>query len=370
MTNSNRLLLTAVLLLACGLLLLFILLVPGLARMIAARRTPTPDVVGTFRALVATGSPSAPSATPSGPLTFPPVIETLFPATSVPSASVPSASAAGSPGGHIVFTCQIFKYQSSEQICMVNPDGTNYHRLTTEDGFRHFYPSLAPDGKSVVYSQYREDNVYELYELKLSGGAPTRLTDRSGTLTAPEISPDGKSIVYMRWTVASDQDQVWVMDRDGSNAHRAFKNITAWDPTWSPDGKQILFASDKDGSDQLYIGNANGSGIHKISTLPSLRGRSDWSPQNLIATYSGDAWAREIYVMKPDGSDTHQVSPKGGNSQGPSFSPDGQWIAFTAYYDHFNDINGCEIYIMRLDGSDLRRLTNNGYCDYQPRWGP
>ncbi|MGZ6317418.1 MAG: hypothetical protein ACXWNQ_09175 [Anaerolineales bacterium] len=61
MTNSNRLLLTAVLLLACGFLLLFILLVPGLARMIAARRTPTPDVVGTFRALVATGSPSAPN---------------------------------------------------------------------------------------------------------------------------------------------------------------------------------------------------------------------------------------------------------------------------------------------------------------------
>jgi tricorn protease len=74
--------------------------------------------------------------------------------------------------------------------------------------------------------------------------------------------------------------------------------------------------------------------------------------------------------MDPDGSDLHQVSPKGGNSQGPSFSPDGQWIAFTAYFDGFNDINGCEIYIIRTDGTDLRRLTKNDYCDYQPRWGP
>ncbi len=278
-------------------------------------------------------------------------------------------AAAGGPGGHIVITCQIDKYQSSEQICIVNPDGSGYRRLTTEDGVRHFYPSLSPDGKSVVYSQYREDNVYEIYELKLAGGAPTRLTNRSGALTGPEISPDGKSIVYMRWTVATDQYQVWVMDRDGSNAHRVFKT-TGWDPTWSPDGKQILFASDQGGPDQLYIGNLNGSGVHKVSNLPSLRGRSDWSPQNLIVTYSGDAWAREIYMMNSDGSNQHQISPKGGNSQGPSFSPDGQWIAFTAYYDHFNDINGCEIYIMRVDGTDLRRLTINDYCDYQPRWGP
>jgi TolB protein len=42
----------------------------------------------------------------------------------------------------------------------------------------------------------------------------------------------------------------------------------------------------------------------------------------------------------------------------------------TAYFDHLQDINACEIYILRVDGTDLRRITNNDYCDYQPRWGP
>jgi len=74
--------------------------------------------------------------------------------------------------------------------------------------------------------------------------------------------------------------------------------------------------------------------------------------------------------MNSDGSDMHKVSSPGGNSQGPSFSPDGKWIAFSASYDADDIDNGCEIYIMRTDGTDLRRLTNNGYCDYQPRWGP
>jgi Tol biopolymer transport system component len=147
-------------------------------------------------------------------------------------------------------------------------------------------------------------------------------------------------------------------------------NITGWDPTWSPDGSQILFASNRSGTNQLWVANLDGSGLKQVSDLPDLRGRSDWSALNHIVTYSGESWAREVFLMNADGSNQHQISPDGGNSQGPSFSPDGQWVAFTAYFDHFNDIHGCEIYIMRTDGSDLRRLTDNDYCDYQPRWGP
>lgn len=354
MTNSKRLAVAAGLFLACGCLFLIAILTPGIVRFLSARRTPTPDVAATFRALLSTEtSVSSASAAPG----------------STPASTLESTPVPGSLGGHIVFTCQIFKFQSSDQICIMNPDGSGYRRLTTEDGVRHFYPSLAPDGQSVVYSQYREDNIYELYEMNILSGAATRLTDRLGTETGPEISPDGKSIVFMRWTVASDQNQIWVMDRGGANPRRVFDGI-GWDPTWSPDGKQILFASDRGGANQLYIGNLDGSGVHQISHLPALVGRSDWSPQNLVVTYSGDSWKKEVYLMNLDGSNQHRVSPPGGNSQGPSFSPDGQWIAFTAYFDHPNDIHGCEIYVVRVDGTDLRRLTDNDYCDYQPRWGP
>ena len=124
------------------------------------------------------------------------------------------------------------------------------------------------------------------------------------------------------------------------------------------------------GTVQLHRVDVDGNNVVRISDLPAIRGRSDWSAQNLITTYSGESWKREIYVMQADGSQAQQVSPAGGNSQGPAFSPDGNWVVFTSYFDHYGDDLGCEIYIIRVDGTDLRRLTDNAYCDYQPRWGP
>ena len=345
-TASQRLyFLAAGLVLVCGCLLLIGIFGPGLLRVLTMSATPNPDFDATLQALISAPTESIAASTP-----------TVVPAS-------------GEPSGHIVLTCQIYKYQSSNQICIMNADGSGYRRLTTEDGVQHFYPSLAPDGSSLVYSQYREDNVYEIYEMSVTSGVATRLTDKLGVLNSPEISANGKSIVFMRWTPASNQYQVWLMDRDGNRPRRAFSG-TGWDPTWSPDGTQILFASDRAGSNQLHIVNVDGTGLHQISDLPAIRGRSDWSSQNLVATYSGEPWNHEIYVMNTDGSNQHEVGLPGGNSQGPSLSPDGTWIAFTAYFDKPHDDNGCEIYVMRTDGSDLRRLTNNDYCDYQPRWGP
>ncbi len=282
----------------------------------------------------------------------------------------PTSSQTNQPAGKIAFTCQIFKVQASNQICIINADGTGFRRLTTDDNRQHYYPSLSPDGQSVVYAAFREPNIYEIYEINLATGDVAQLTNRLGLVNAPEISPDGKSIVFHITAANSNRELIMIMDRNGDNPNN-IPGVTGWDPTWSPDGKHILFASDMDGTVQLYTVRWDGKELHKISNLPAIRGRSDWSADGKnIVTYSGEPWKREVYVMNADGTNARVLSPSGGNSQGPSISPDGGWVTFTAYFDHPNDDHGCEIYIMRFDGTDLRRLTDNDYCDYQPRWGP
>jgi TolB protein len=305
--------------------------------------TPTPDLFATLSA--ATPLPADSTLQPNNPL-----------------------SSTSEPTGKIVFVCQIFKAQASNQICIINADGSGFRRLTTDNNRQHYYPSIAPDGNSVIYASFREPNIYEIYEMNITSGNVTQLTDRLGNLNGPEISPDGTLIAFKLSTASSNQ--IWLMNRDGSDPH-PIPTAFGWDPTWSPDGSLILFASDMQGAIQLYRVKPDGSELLKISDLPAIRGRSDWSPNGqFIVTYSGQPWNREIFIMNADGSNARMLTPTGGNSQGPSISPDGQWVAFTSYFDQYRVDNGCEIYIMRVDGTDVRRLTNNDYCDYQPRWGP
>jgi len=328
---------------------------------------PAPDLLATLQASTPS-SLSSPAATDAFAT---PVFDLPSPNPTSGSGqtSVPPPSASDGLTGHIVFTCQLFKVQAMEQICIMNADGSGLRRLTTEDNLRHFYPSLAPDGQSVLYAGFREQNIYEIYSLNLKDGSIEQLTNRMGVLSAPEFSPDGTSIVFARGNPTNGQFQLMVMDRNGENASN-IPQIFGWDPTWSPDGKQILYASGPDGGVQLFVVNRNGNGLHQVSNLPAIRGRSDWSADGQsIVTYSGPSWHREVYIMNADGSHARQLTPSGGNSQGPSFSPDGKWVTFTAYFDKYGDDHGCEIYVIRTDGTDLRRLTNNDYCDYQPRWG-
>jgi TolB protein len=326
--------------------------------------TPTSNLFATLAA--STPLSVNPSITTDPAIATPSFLSTPLLSTMV----VPTSSSIDQPKGRIVYTCQIFKVQASNQICIINADGSGFRRLTTDDNKQHYYPSFSPDGKSVVYAAFREANTYEIHEMDLSTGTVVQLTNKLGNLNAPEISPNGKFIIFKVWSANTDKNIIWKMDRNGQNADK-ISRVVGWDPTWSPDGEYVLFASDMDGVTQLFRVGINGKELHKVSNLPAIRGRSDWSPDGqYIVTYSGDPWKHEVYIMTADGLNSRVLSPAGGNSQGPSFSPDGQWVTFTSYYDHPGDEHGCELYIIRTDGSDLRRLTDNDYCDYQPRWGP
>lgn len=347
-----------------------ILLLPAVAGCnMPAASTPTPDLFSTLQAstpLTASTPERLETQTPP-PTDF--AFLTLTP-TALPTDGIPSPSPADGLTGHIVFTCQVFKVQAQNQVCIMNADGSGYRRLTTDDTRQHFYPSLSPDGASVLYSAFYETNNFEIYELRLSDGSVNRITNSSVVETAPELSPDGTTIVYSRYNPNTEKYQIILAERNGANPGN-IPGASGWDPTWSPDGRQVLFASDARGTVQLYAARVDGREQRTITNLPAIRGRSDWSPDgNSIVTYSGPAWNRELYIMNADGSNARQLTPGGGNSQGPSFSPDGNWVAFTAYFDIYGDDHGCEIYVIRIDGTDLRRLTNNDHCDYQPRWGP
>jgi TolB protein len=278
------------------------------------------------------------------------------------------------PEGKIVFTCQIYRDSQRNQICVMNADGSDQKRLTQADDADHFYPSVAPDGQSIVFSSNLSGD-YEIYEMDFSGDLQ-RLTSM-GESYAPEISPDGNYIVFTH--TRTTHPGVWVMNRDGTNPHPLtdFERWGAWDPVWSPDGDEILFASDTRGAVELFTIHPDGSDLTQVTETNAIfgnerriRGRNDWSPDGfMIASYIGQNWNWDLFMVDQNGENLKLLT-RGGNSLAPSFSPDSQWITYTSYEHNPGVSWACEIYILRVDGSETRRLTDNGYCDWQPRWCP
>lgn len=268
------------------------------------------------------------------------------------------------PTGRIVYTCQI----AGDEICIINADGTGWQRLTdTPAGNGH--ASLTSDGKYVIFVG-KPETTTEILELNLENGNIKQMSDLGVSVGAPEISPDNATILFT-YRAENQASQIWIMNRDGSHPREFYSasGKDVHDATWSPSGDEILFAMGRAENNQLYIIDHDGDALRLVNSTIDTRGHSDWSVQDLITFDMGGTFMHEIYTMNVDGSNRNQIS-NGENAQGQSFSPDGEWIAYTAYTDVANkDTTSCEIFIMRVDGSDKRRLTDNKYCDYQPRWG-
>ena len=269
------------------------------------------------------------------------------------------------PTGRIVYTCQV----AGDEICIINPDGSGWKRLT-DTSLASYNASLSPDGAYVVFVSGQGDKS-EVFELDLTDLELTQLTELGEYVSTPEISPDNRYILFT-YRAGNNNRQIWIMDRDGINPRPLYRysGRDAHDATWSPDGSKILFAFGRGENNQLYIMDRSGQDPELVNETIDTRGHSSWSVHDRITLDMGGSFMHEIYIMNVGGSDLHQISEPGFNSQGESFSPDGEWIVYSGYTDVANRNTGsCEIYIMRADGSDIRRLTDNRYCDYQPRWG-
>jgi Tol biopolymer transport system component len=301
---------------------------------------------------LAVTTPGFDLSTPTFSPTLVPTLDGSVALTSTPS-FIPSFGDGSAPSGKIVFACYI---NQIDQICIMNADGSGRKQLTNFPSTA-FYPSLSPDGQTVYFSS-NQSGTFEIYSIDINGNGLQRLTNKIGSLYAPELSPDGEKIIF-----ANNGNGLWVMNPDGSNPH-ALTSKDDIDPTWSPDGSMIAFASNRQGQRQLFVANANGRKVDKVTDLRQMGGRSSWSPDGTkLAFYRGPEGNHDIYVINIDGSGLKKLT-NGGDNLGPSWSPDGNWIAFTSFRDGNN-----EIYVVHPDGKGETRLTNSPTSDWQPRWG-
>ena len=87
----------------------------------------------------------------------------------------------------------------------------------------------------------------------------------------PAYSPDGSRIVFV---ATHDGDpELYIADADGSNVTRLTENDAVdASPRWAPDGSHLLFVSDRDGDFNIYTMRPDGSGVEMLELpLPDAR---------------------------------------------------------------------------------------------------
>ena len=169
--------------------------------------------------------------------------------------------------------------------------------------------------------------------------------------------------------------EIYLMNADGSGVIKLTDNsVEDRDPTWSPDGSRIAFARGPYGSAEIYVMNASGENAARLTEIATDDYGPAWSPDGtriaFVSTRDGNA---EIYVMNADGTSPVRLTSDNAYDSDPAWSPDGSRIAFGS---NRGGIGG--IWVMNADGSGLRRLTsNNPDCgfdvcpgDWQPAWSP
>ena len=99
-------------------------------------------------------------------------------------------------------------------------------------------------------------------------------------------------------------------------------------PCYSPDGSKIVFNSDRGGSQQLYVMNADGSDVQRISFGSGKYGTPVWSPRgDLIAFTKIDGGTFYIGVMQPDGSGERLLT-QDFLVEGPTWAPNGRVLMY------------------------------------------
>ena len=198
-----------------------------------------------------------------------------------------------------------------------------------------------------------------------------RLTNNSAIDSRPVWSPDGSSIAF-----ASNRDgknEIYVMNADGSNIKRLTNNmVDDGNPSWSPDGRRILFDTERDGNREVYLMDADGGNQIRLTRNNATDLTATWSPDgNLIAFASNrdtgppyNPYNLDIYLMNVDGSNVRRIVDDLEYDVGPQWSPDGREIVFLS-----GRKGNFDVFKMNADGTNQRNLTPDyDKADGAPIW--
>jgi Tol biopolymer transport system component/DNA-binding winged helix-turn-helix (wHTH) protein len=156
------------------------------------------------------------------------------------------------------------RLDGNSEIVVVRADGTDRRNLT-RNALLDGSPVFSPDGREIVFARDAYGQA-QLYRMDLDGGNQRRVTDKTGWEMGPAFSAATGHLAF-----AGDRDSrgldILVVDPDRPHEERrpAARRSQDTSPAFSHDGRQLAFVATSDGNPEIYVMNADGTGLFRLT---------------------------------------------------------------------------------------------------------
>jgi Tol biopolymer transport system component len=220
-----------------------------------------------------------------------------------------------------------------EDLYVIRLDGAA-PRLIASGQSRIMGLTWTADGQEIVYSSTRSGGFrVSLWRIALAGGPPVPVHDADANALDPSVSRQGGRLVY---THAYFDTNIWRFPVSNGTAGPGIRLIhstmSEYSASYSPDGRRIAFESARSGEQEIWICNADGSGVKQLTFRHvSPTGSPRWSPDgSRIAFDSRHGDNDQIWVISSNGGEPRQLTDGSFQNESPSWSRDGTWIYYTS----------------------------------------
>jgi TolB protein len=242
------------------------------------------------------------------------------------------------------------------EIYVADFDGHNAQTIT-HDGTIVAAPAWSPGRLALFYTSYQPGNP-DIFYHNLSTGQRRVVAKFSGLNTGAAVSPDGSKLAMI--LSKSGSPNVWVGNADGSDLKRLTTGIEDSSPCWSPDGQWICFATKINERRALAKVPAAGGAVQRLSTAGAPNPTEpDWSPDGKWIAFTTQMGDFNICVM-PAAGGTPTVLVAG---EDPSWSSNSRTLICARRAGGSYKLSVLDVFTKQV--KDVSRISGN---DSQPAW--
>ncbi|HEX5400024.1 MAG TPA: hypothetical protein VFY06_13345 [Verrucomicrobiae bacterium] len=243
------------------------------------------------------------------------------------------------------------------EIYVSDFDGNNPQAVTRDNAIVS-HPSWAPRRLALYYNSYKLENP-DIFYSDLTTGERKVIAAYGGSNFSPAASPDGSKVAMV---LSKDgRPDIYVADADGSNLKRLTTGVEDSSPCWSPDGKWICYATKIRGRRLLAKVPADGGEVQVVRTSGAPNpSEPDWSPDGRWIAFTCQTSEFDICVVPADGSADPVVLARG---QNPSWSPNSRTLIFNHSVRYLETLSVLDVFTKQV--KDINRIAGS---DSEPAW--